>query len=314
MLATFWMTAALALQAPQAGPPAPSADPQAYEIDDVVVEARRLEDFIGDFVEAVGEPPRRRGLARWHEPICVGVVNLRAERAQYIVDRVSDVARDLGVEAGEPGCRANVMIAATADAPALARALVERKRRVLDPGHSGTNAGDAALRAFQDSDRAVRWWHISLPTNSETGEIAVRLPGMTDQYGEPMAPQIRVTSASRLRSQIRDDMERVLIIVDVERLPGTNLAALADYLAFVALAQVDPEAETEAWPTILNLFSGSPDAEALTDWDMTYLRALYEPDYRLRVNPNTQRDAIARLMATERRAAAAEEDAAPAAE
>ena len=278
----------------------PAAAPQAQspaELDDVVVEGRQLEALVRSFVTDVSQPANNRGLARWNRPVCVGAVNLRMDVARYVVDRISDVARELEVEAGEPGCRPNVLIVAAVDGAGLASALVEDRPRNFDLRHNGTDAGTRAFRNFRTGDQPVRWWQISMPIDSETGERAVRLPG------DPAPPQIHVFAASRLRTQIRDDMVRSIIIVDVERLGGANLVQLADYLTLVALAQVDAEADTAAYPTILNLFADPASAPAgLTEWDRSYLTALYEHD-QLRINRNSQVRAVAEAVTRDRREA-----------
>jgi len=289
---------AVSAQEAAAPPPAPQARPSA-QLDDVVVEGRQLEAMVRGFVTDVSRPANNRGLARWNRPICVGAVNLRTEIARYVVDRISDVARELEVEAGEPGCRPNVLIVAAVDGAGLAAALVEDRPRNFDLRHNGTDAGTRAFRNFRTGDQPVRWWQISMPIDSETGERAVRLPG------DPAPPQIHVFAASRLRTQIRDDMVRSVIIVDVDRLGGANLVQLADYLTLVALAQVDAEADTAAYPTILNLFTDPASAPAgLTDWDRSYLTALYEHD-QLRINRNSQVRAVADAVSRDRREAAA---------
>lgn len=288
---------AVSAQEAAAPPPAPQARPSA-QLDDVVVEGRQLEAMVRSFVTDVSQPANNRGLARWNRPICVGAVNLRTEIARYVVDRISDVARELEVEAGEPGCRPNVLIVAAVDGAGLAAALVEDRPRNFDLRHNGTDAGTRAFRNFRTGDQPVRWWQISMPIDSETGERAVRLPG------DPAPPQIHVFAASRLRTQIRDDMVRSVIIVDVDRLGGANLVQLADYLTLVALAQVDAEADTAAYPTILNLFTDPASAPAgLTDWDRSYLTALYEHD-QLRINRNSQVRAVADAVSRDRREAA----------
>ena len=275
---------------------APQAQPSA-QLEDVVVEGRQLEALVRNFVTDVSQPANNRGLARWNRPICVGAVNLRADIARYVVDRISDVARELEVEAGEPGCRPNVLIVAAVDGAGLASALVEDRPRNFDLRHNGTDAGTRAFRIFRTGDQPVRWWQISMPIDSETGQRAVRLPG------DPAPPQIHVFAASRLRTQIRDDMVRSIIIVDVERLGGANLVQLADYLTLVALAQVDAEADTAPYPTILNLFADPASAPAgLTEWDRSYLTALYEHD-QLRINRNSQVRAVAEAVTRDRREA-----------
>lgn len=284
-------------QTPPARPPA--------QLDDVVVEGRQLEALVRNFVTEVSNPANNRGLARWNRPICVGAVNLRNDVGQYVVDRISDVARELEVEAGEPGCRPNILIVAADDGAALASAIVEDRPRNFDLRHNGTDAGTRAFRNFRTGDQPVRWWQISMPIDSETGGRAVRLPGDIDPAsGQPAAPAIHVFAASRLRTQIRDDMVRSVIIIDVERLAGANLIQLGDYLALVALAQVDAEADTSAFPTILNLFADPASAPAgLTDWDRSYLTALYEHD-QLRINRNSQVRAVAEAVTRDRREAA----------
>ena len=268
------------------------------QLGEVVVEGRQLEAMIRNFVTDVSQPANNRGLARWNGPVCVGAVNLRSEVGQYVIDRISDVARELEVEAGEPGCRPNVLIVAAVDGAGLASALVEDRPRNFDLRHNGTDAGTRAFRNFRTGDQPVRWWQISMPVNSENGARAVRLPG------DEQPPSIRVVSASRLRTQIRDDLVRSIIIVDVERLAGANVVQLADYLALVALAQVDAEADTAPYPTILNLFADPASAPAgLTDWDRSYLTALYEHD-QLRINRNSQVLAVAQAVTRDRREAA----------
>ncbi len=300
----LFMTVGLAAGAAPAQEPSTQIPPvrPSAQLDDVVVEGRQLENLVRDFVTDVSQPANNRGLARWNRPICVGAVNLRAEVGQYVIDRISDVARGLEVEAGEPGCRPNVLIVASVDGAALASALVEDRPRNFDLRHNGTDAGTRAFRNFQSEDRPVRWWQISMPIDSESGGRAVRLPGDIDPAtGKPDAPEIQVFSASRIRTQVRDDLVRSVIIVDVDRLGGANLVQVADYLALVALAQVDAEADTAPYPTILNLFADPASAPAgMTDWDRSYLTALYEHD-QLRINRNSQVRAVAEAVARDRR-------------
>lgn len=297
-----------------AGPVVAQSPPQQAPADsptvlnDVVVDGRRLEALAREFVAEVSRPGARRGLARWNRPICVAVVNLRAEAGQYIVDRISDVARELDVEAGEPGCRPNILIVGTVDGAALASAIVEDRPRNFDLRHNGTDSGAAAFRHFRTGDSPVRWWPISMPIDTETNDRAVRLPGDIDPAtGQPTAPKIQIHGASRVRTQIRDDMIRSIIIVDVDRLGGTDLVQLGDYLSFVALAQIDAFAETSDFPTILNLFADPTSAPAgLTDWDRSYLTALYEHD-QLRINRGSQVRAVAEGVARDQRTAAESE-------
>lgn len=252
----------------------PPVDPQSEptQLEDVVVEGFRAQETVDRFIDTVGAPPGDRRLARWHRGVCVGVANLSATVAQYMVDRISQTAMDLGLEPGEPGCEANVVVVATVDSDAVATALVEEHKRAFRLGGSGMDLGISALEAFKVSDRPVRWWQVSLPVDSETGQRAVRLPG------DENPPVVNVSRASRLRSDIRDDLMKVIIIIDVERLGETNFEQLTDYVTFLALAQVDPRADFTNLPTVLNLFGAPTQVDGLTTWDRAYLQALYQSE------------------------------------
>lgn len=278
-------------------------------LEDVVVEPRRLEAAAEAFIGAVAAPAPRRGLARWQEGVCVGVANLQSDTAQYIADRVSDVAREIGLRAHQPPCHPSILIVATSDAAPFARAFVEQRPALFRIGATGADAGPAALERFMSSDAPVRWWAVSLKTNDETGERAVRLPG--ELNGPPMgafnimnyAPNTPVSISSRVSSPYRDDMKRVFVIVDVDRLDGVSLTQLADYVAMVSLAQIRPDADTAGFDTILNLFDTPAAVDGLTGWDRAYLAGLYESEW-YRLNQTSHVSAIAATIADKYRDAA----------
>ncbi len=266
------------LQAPPAAPQQVQ-DPEAVELEDVTVVGRSLTDLIRGFTTEVAEPNRFRGLARWDTRICVSAVNLRVDTAQYLIDRVSTIAEDVGLEAGEPGCKPNLVIVATDDGGALARQLVSERRRAFRMGGSGMDRGKVALEDFQETDRPVRWWQMSLPIDSQTGGRAFRIPGeCRDSCSSPFdyAPVIAIAGASRLRTQIVDNIIRSIVIVDIDDVAGLTTQQLADYVALVSLAQIDPDADTRAYSSILNVFDDRESVSELTGWDRAYLRGLYD--------------------------------------
>lgn len=278
ILTALLLSATLTVQAaapaaPQqaAPPPASTSQPSTGPVTDLdavtVTGQRPTEERATAFVEEVAAPPRGRGLARWDRALCVGAANIDARYAQFMIDRVSAIALDLGLEIGEPGCRPNVMIAASTDADALAKALVRDEPNGFRPSTGLTDRGSQALTEFQNSDAPVRWWHVSLPVSVDTGDIAVRVNGE-----DP--PTIHVRDASRLRANVRDDLVRVVVILDTSRMGPISYGALSDYVAMVALAQIDAKADTSSWPTVLNLFAANPPA-GLTAWDKDYLNSLY---------------------------------------
>ncbi|WP_056621510.1 MULTISPECIES: hypothetical protein [unclassified Brevundimonas] len=317
MLAALMMTAVLSALPPQDGqaagtrtPPDPAA---AVRLEDVVVDARRLEDAAREFVDEVANPVGRRGLARWHRGVCVGVANLRPELAQQLIDRVSDVARGIGLTSHEPPCHPSILIMATSDADAFTERFIAMRPALFQPGGSGMNQGPAALERFRSSDQVVRWWSVSQPTDSDTGVSAVRMPGQCNlncigagsavQY----APNTAVRGTARLSSQYRQDLKRTFVIVDVDRLGGVTLTQLADYIAMVALAQIDPDADTSRFETVLNLFDDPAGVQGLSGWDQAYLEGLYGASW-YRISQNSQVHAVSDNIAREYRQDRAAED------
>lgn len=287
-----------------------AGDPITLEGIDVV--GRPLDELIRGFVNEVAEPNNGRNLARWDSRICVGVMNLQRETAEFIADRVSTVAEDIGLDVGQDGCAPNVMIVATGDGAEMARTLAREQRQGLRLGGAGMDRGGAAFQDFQTSDRAVRWWQVSMPIDTASNSRAIRLPGdCVGICGGPgsvsgFAPQIDVFAASRLNTQIVDNIFRTVVIVDVDDIGGLSALQLADYIAMVTFAQVDPDADVTSYASILNVFSDPGSASSLTNWDLAYLQGLYASE-RNSTNVRANRaevvssiaDARARLRAGE---------------
>jgi hypothetical protein len=273
----------------------PTVQAPATDLDDIEVVGRPLDTMIRDFVGEVAAPNRGRGIARWESDICIGVANLRGELRQYILDRVSTVADDIGLNPGAPGCTPNVLIIASDQPDALAKQLVEERGGTFRVGGSGMDRGGDALEDFVESDAPVRWWQVSMPTDSQTGERAVSIPGQcTGSCSSPYdyAPVISTFAASRLSTQIVDVLFRTIVIVDFNQLSSVSAQQLADYIAMVSLAQIDPKADTSRYASILNVFEDPEAAYTLTNWDLAYLNGLYDAE-RTRANRRSGRSEIA---------------------
>jgi len=306
LLATTVLTSVPAGAAPQ--DPAPSAqDP--IRLEDVVINAGRLEQAAAAFVDEVAAPVPRRRMARWHEGVCVGVVNFDPEVGHFIADRVSDVARQVGLRAHEPECNPSIVIVGAQDASSFTRAFVDMRPVIFRPGGSGMSRGTGALEEFITTERPVRWWSVSQTTDPDTGASAVRMPGQFNGWVQGgggsdsvmnYAPNTAVRSTSRLSDPYRDDLKRMFVIVDVNLLGGTTLQQLADYIAMISLAQINPDADTDRYETILNLFDHPEFAPGLTGWDMAYLQGLYESEW-YRTNETSQIRAVAQAISREYR-------------
>ena len=274
--------------------PAAAQQPPRGDGEIVVLGVRPTRDAVRDFVGQIAAAPRAQNqLSRWDRRICPGVAGLRRRYAQFLIDRMAQRALQVGLDTGEPGCRANILIVVSPDPDAVARDLYQNHRNALgyfDQPRRSTRGRTALRETFLNSDAPVRWWHVNHAMSASGEEVWDSGTGAgchgrrPDEFALMRCWDVNWMGggASRLRSATRQDFGAAFIIVDARRLEAIDFdwGALADYVAMVALAQLDPEAETARYPTILNLFAERSTVRALTDWDVAYLSGLYraEPD------------------------------------
>lgn len=288
----------------QTRPDTPLADQEAPTVvEDVTVVGVHAEQATSDYVTSVGAPANGRKLATWKQRICVGVGGMQAEPAAAIADRISDWGYSLGLRVGEPGCEPNIVILAVENGDSTARELVTRQPQNFRTGVSGTTAGTAALREFQNSGRSVRWWQVSLPVNADTLTPIVRLrgqpifPGGTITKPSDLGSFGRSTTGSRLSDNTRDILSHVIVVIEASALDDVNFSQLTDYISMVSLAQIDANASPVA-SSILNLFADDPALErpeTLTQWDRSYLQALYTTPQRA-ISAGQNRQSVADRM------------------
>lgn len=250
----------------------PALAQQAPEQPPIVVTGRTAEQT-ASFVRTLAiAPDTAEQLGRWDRVICTRIAGLPARQGQFVADRIAQRAYAVGLEPGEAGCNANVSVIVTNDAQATVRRMFEQDPQIFSYRQESnvTTLGREAFDAFMASDAPVRWWHV---TDTVTAD-GINLNGDTSVGGMSNAPMAR-SSGSRLRNEVRQDFNRVIIIVDSRRVGDVQLAALSDYIAMVALAQIDPAADTSHYPTILSLFKPGQHPNAMTDWDTAYLDGLY---------------------------------------
>ncbi len=284
LLTSLAAAAVLALQ------PAPAETPaEDPTVSSVIIKApARLDETqaIESFVESVAADSGNGRIARWDRKVCAGVAGVKPEYAQLVADRIAAASLKVGLEVGEPGCKVNVLVVFTDDADGFVKRVLKNHPHAFSRYDMEMTSGRAALRKFQNSDAPVRWWHVTHRVTEDGTEY---------NSGD----QVQVYSTGRISSRTRDDFDRATVVVDVKRVGQVRFAALADYLAFVSLAQIDPQAQPNTGASILNLFAakdaGAEPSEALTDWDVAYLTGVYGARRDTRTSDGQKRD-ITRSM------------------
>ncbi|MEZ5957979.1 MAG: hypothetical protein R3C27_12295 [Hyphomonadaceae bacterium] len=288
---------------------------------DIVVHGDRLDEIASQFTTEVAAPSMREDqLARWDERVCVGIVGLAPEQGQGIVDRISTRAAEVGLRVGAPGCRANIMLIFTTDPEVVARNIVDERRDLLGYyAHDALSTGGReGLEAFVTTPRPIRWWQVArnvtadgqvldnpYTTPSASGREAAAANAAA-AAGEPPVGigafdgiQAVRSTGSRTRRATRQDLSYILIIVDARQVSDFPFSAWTDYVAMVSLAQINPDAEPSAAPSILNLFSSDVENTpmGMTAWDEAYLRGLYRAT-REATNARAQQREISRTIVT----------------
>jgi hypothetical protein len=240
----------------------------ATVVEDVTVTAANR-STISEFVRDIAEESRGGRLARWNRTLCPANIGLQRRYAEYLNERLASVARDVGLKVARPGCRPDILIIVTSDVPAVLAQLAESHSNVFSAqrwSDERTSAGGSqSFEAFMQSQRPVRWWHVSETVAAD---------------GQPVGDNVRMrASGSRLRSTVQEAFNAVVVVVDANKARGVTYQALSDYVAMVSLAQLNPNVDASQVPTVLNIFSdleaGRPPVAGLTDWDKAYLKALY---------------------------------------
>jgi hypothetical protein len=289
------LAAAAALAFQQAPAPA-ETPPDDSTVSGIQITAPPLDEkkAIESFVENVAADSGNGRIARWDRKVCPGVAGVKPEYAQVVADHVAATALKIGLEPGAPGCKVNVLIVFTGDADGFVKRSLKNHPHAYSRYDLEMTSGRKALRQFQGSDAPVRWWHVTHRV-TEDGT----------QYNS--GDQVQVYTTGRISSRTRDDFDRAIVVVDVTKVGQVRFAALADYLAFVSLAQIDPAAEPKTGSSILNLFAdkaaGIEPQEALTSWDVAYLTGVYEARRDTRNSDGQKRD-ITRSMGQDLKEAA----------
>jgi len=270
-------------------PAQPAGSDQEANLPQVTVEAQRqLEHQIHDFVRALTRSASSdEALKRWQEPVCPLVAGLPGSQGEFVLTRISSVARAAGVPLAPQECRPNLYIVVTATPDKLLSLWQHRHRRLFG------GASSTEVRDFLTKPRPIRvWYNVTFGTNFGT-QLDQGAPELGAVFSS--TPSNHHFSGSHL---VIDDVplfSSVIIVVDVVQVSGLQYGQLADYIAMAALAQLDLDVQLNA-PSILQLFAPRPadvpKPAGLSTWDVAFLKALYST----RQGSTMQRSSIATSM------------------
>jgi hypothetical protein len=228
-----------------------SAD-AAEQLQEVTVTAHRAElaPRVANFVNHIAALENEEGLPRWQKPVCPSVSGLSRQDGEFMLARISEIARQAGVPLAGERCRANLYVLVHPRPKELLLAM-EKRNWVYT---FGRETHPIEIDEFIATPRPVKVWYNSIEKKSwDAG------------------------NGSLLRNYGVWALTHVFVVVDYTRLQAVSRGQLADYVALVGLAQLKPGAHLGDAPTIMKLFDGPPQAgpAGMTVWDQALLKSLY---------------------------------------
>src|SRR5262249_32619339 len=158
---------------------------------------RRLDIQVHHFVSNIVVQPTRDSLRRWDVPICPMVAGLPQERGEFILERISQVARDARAPLASEKCHANLYVIVTAQPDRLLTKGGAETPNMHDPSH-GMTPGKEFLRSKQP----IRGWYNAelvaadgSPVSSDALVVGLAGSGAAENL---RVPTITTPTATRL--------------------------------------------------------------------------------------------------------------------
>lgn len=270
--------------APASPPGSGASAPAKAPLDTVTVQAQRerkeVEREVNQFVFAVAVRYLHDSLSRWNTPICPLVAGLPREQGEFVLARLSQIARSAKAPLAAEHCAANFYVVVSPQPELLIRQWQAHDRRMFN-----TRNGMGYLRNFRDAPRPVRvWYNVDFVSTEgkpilSADALAGAIMGTGTNVQMMDVPTNSVSMASKLTHSAVRSLSSVIVVVDAGRVQALSFGQLADYVGMVGLAEVNQDAEVGPVPTILRLFRTTPDPpQRLSAWDEAFLTSLYAVD------------------------------------
>jgi len=252
-----------------------------------------------DFSKTFATPTAVTGkMARWEHRICPLVVGQNAHYAAFITQHIKYVAlaADAPVNT-DASCDPNIEIVFTATPQALLDSVAKE-----NPLFLGYFTSEAQKNALAVMTRPIQAWYATETTDikgrhwadvdrqrgygNRIGNLAGPANGVADVLnnspGQKLEglPPFYASLGTRTNDGIHTGFGHILIVVDSTKLAGQEIVPLSDYIAMLALTQINSLAACQELPSIVNMLAADCDQamNGMTVTDLAYLRGLYKMD------------------------------------
>jgi hypothetical protein len=254
-------------------------------------------ETLDQFAKSFATPTRLTGkIARWDSGICPVTVGQPPLYASFVTKRVKEVATAVGAPVdANASCKPNIEIVFTTTPQELLDNVRQHQTDLLGYAESSSQKDRLAMVTHP-----IQAWYMT-----ETKDLHGRstIDGARRSVGggttlscftcsrcpycmgvnAPLLDLPEVNSAvtgSTIKDGVRSIFFHAIIVVDSNRMAGHRIGPLADYIAMLALTQLNSLDTCQQLSSIVNMMAADCDqkVDGITATDLAYLRGLYKMD------------------------------------
>ena len=224
-------------------------------------------------------------LARFETRVCPMVAGMPADWTANLTKIIRDNIVAFGGKIDEPGCTPNATVIFSDQPHEFIKAFAAKQ-----PGYF--NMTPRELEQFTAAPRPVVSWHLTEVRSREGQDMSgareasqqTTLSVGGTQVGttidSPMSAKVnRQSAATRLYTNVREDMLIGFVVVDRQQTPGKSMRQLADVATMHLLLDIKQDAGGKDPTSILSLFEprgeGAPAPERMSEIDRGIVEGLY---------------------------------------
>jgi hypothetical protein len=267
---------------------------QGSPTEDITVTGTKSREVIQNFVTSFATPARLTDkLPRWESGVCPLIMGQPPAIAQLISQRVRDLAVLAGAPVNKaPSCTPNIHVIFTTTPQDLLDDVRTHQAVLLGYADSARQRDRLAVVR-----RPIQAWYTT-QTQDFNGRYRIDISTTFDD-----TPTLS-GGLSRIQDALRSSYVHAVIVADTTKLQDESIGPLADYIAVLALTQINSLDGCQPLPSIMNLLAKNCAAKTdmLTGIDVTFLQGLYHmrADHRLASQKAEIADVIQAAMAAGR--------------
>lgn len=286
IMTSLALLSAAALAAPGAAQIGMRATTSAQSQEEIVVTGAKKKKEIAQALKKLLEPTGREQLARFEDKVCPMVIGMPRDWTATMTRMIRENIAAVGGKLEPAGCKPNALAI-----------FIDQPRELVDALHEAEphlfNMTPREFTQFAALPGPVWSWHVTDMRDRDGNQVAQGSMGGND------FAVIKNAAATRLYSNVREDMLAGFVVLDRQQTVGRTLRQLADLTTMHLLLDVKPGAEKQDMSSILSLFEARSTAGATPARFSSFDRGILAGFYKQRENNRTavqQRENIAEAI------------------